>query len=142
MEQSISIALRALEHAVSRKAEMIIGDRGSYALSSTHIWVLAFLAQHQEQDIYQKDLEAHFGFTRSTASKLVNRLEERNLVQRHPVPHDARLKKLILTDDARKLIEELTIRSREFEAVLTAGFTTEEKAQIKRYLERLKNNLK
>ena len=63
-------------------------------------------------------------------------------MQRHPVPHDARLKKLVLTEDAFELIGRLQVRSREFETILTADFSEEEKKELKGYLERMKSNLK
>ena len=142
MEQSIVIALRSLEHHLSRKIESVAGQKTGNVVSGSHIWVLAFLAQHPDQDIYQKDLEAHFGFTRSTASKLVNRLAAQNLVRRQPVPHDARLKKLVLTEQAMSLVEQLQRESVAFEAQLTAGFSKQEKQALITYIERLKENLK
>lgn len=142
MEQSLVIALRSLDHVLSRRMESAAARRTSYAISGTHIWVIAFLAQHPDQDVYQKDLEAHFGFTRSTASKLINRLESQNLVRRCSVAHDARLKKLVLTERALTLVEQLQRDSVAFEAKLSAGFSPEEKQALLSYIERLKDNLK
>ena len=35
-----------------------------------------------QMDIYQKDIEAHFGITRATASKVITLMEKKGLIQR------------------------------------------------------------
>lgn len=50
------------------------------------------------EDVYQRDIETFFKLRRSTVSSLLNTLERKGLLRREPVPHDARLKKLVLTE--------------------------------------------
>ena len=91
--------------------------------------------------MYQKDLEAEFNITRSTASKVVNLMEEKGLIRRESVPEDARLKKLTLTPKAVELGKEME-RNREIvEARIVKGFTEEELEQFYSYIERIKKNV-
>ena len=63
------------------------------------------MAQNNDKDIYQKDLEKKFSVTRSTASKVVKLMVQKGLIVREEVESDARLKKLILTEKALNMHE-------------------------------------
>lgn len=61
-------------------------------------WVIGYLYDHSSEDIFQKDIEAQFHIARSTATGIIQLMEKRGFLKREPVPHDARLKRLILTE--------------------------------------------
>ena len=65
--------------------------------------ILGYMAHHEE--VYQRDLEREFEVRRSTASAIVQVMEREGLLTREPVASDARLKKLVMTDKARKHCE-------------------------------------
>ena len=50
------------------------------SVSGTHGWVIAYLANHENEDVYQRDLEREFGITRSTTSKMIALMEKNGLV--------------------------------------------------------------
>ena len=54
-------------------------------------------------DRFQKDVETQFRFRRSTATGILQLMEQHGLLRREPVPHDGRLKRLVLTDKALAL---------------------------------------
>ena len=64
---------------------------------------ISFLSIHQGTDLYQKDIESCFKLRRSTVSSLLNTLERKELIQRVSVAHDARLKKLVLTEKGQEI---------------------------------------
>lgn len=105
-------------------------------------WIIGYLAHNSDYDVYQRDLEDTFGITRSTVSKVVNLMVQKGLVERLPVEHDARLKKLILTDKSRELISYMNDDNKNLENILTQGFSDDEKTQMSQYIERMKNNIK
>ena len=56
-----------------------------------------------EQEIYQKDIEEEFGIRPSSATGLLQALEQQGFVRREPVSRDGRLKKVVLTEKARDI---------------------------------------
>lgn len=70
-----------------------------------HGWILGFLYDNQERDIYQKDIETEFSIARSTVTCIVKLMEKKGYIKRESVAQDARLKRLVLTENGRKIHE-------------------------------------
>lgn len=141
MEQRfIGIELRSLNNAVRRYLENneppVSGDK----LTCSNAWIIGYLAR-AEGDVFQKDLEEEFGITRSTISKVLMLLEKKGIIQRIGVMHDARLKKLTLTEKGREAAAQMKTNSVRMEAQLTNGFTDEELKQLSDYMRRMRKNL-
>ena len=75
-------------------------ESGKYVdeATGTNAFVIGYLASHTEEDVFQRDLEEWFSVRRSTMSGILLRMEEKGFLVRTPVPYDARLKKLTLTE--------------------------------------------
>lgn len=112
------------------------------SITGTNGWIIGYLDHNSDRDIYQRDLEETFGITRSTVSKVVNLMVVKGLIERSAVEHDARLKKLMLTDKSRELISVMHKDNEMLESIMTQGFSDEEKAQLLEYIARMKNNMK
>lgn len=112
------------------------------SITGTNGWIIGYLDRNSDRDVFQRDLEETFGITRSTVSKVVNLMVQKGLVERSGVEHDARLKKLTLTEKSRELISFMHEDSDNLENILTSGFSDEEKAQLTEYINRMKNNMK
>ena len=96
---------------------------------------------HDGKDIYQKDIETEFSVSRATASNMLAVMERKGLVRREAVEHDARLKKLVLTEKARALVDRSEQDMRDMEALLAKGLSEEEIRDLKRYLDQMLSNL-
>ena len=69
--------------------------------------VLAYLFYTQdEHDVYQKELEEYLESTNPTVTGIVKRLEVKGLINRTACSHDARCKKLTLTEQGISLLEQ------------------------------------
>lgn len=141
MEQRfIGIELRSLNNAVRRYLENneppVSGDK----LTCSNAWIIGYLSR-AEGDVFQKDLEEEFGITRSTISKVLMLLEKKGIIQRIGVIHDARLKKLTLTEKGRAIAAQMNDSGARMEAQLTHGFTDEELMQLSDYMRRMRANL-
>ncbi len=133
--------LRTLNNAIRRRVDNSPIKHKIDDVTGTNGWIIGFLADRRDQDIFQRDIEREFGITRSTASKVLILMEKKGLVERVGVPHDARLKKIVLTPKSLELCDLMCRDRRETEAALTKGFSEAELAQLAGYLERLKNNI-
>jgi len=79
---------------------------GSYAhlsgISPSQARVLGFIAIATEnQEIYQKDIEDEFAIRPSSATGLLQALEQQGLIHREAVSEDGRLKRIVLSSKGR-----------------------------------------
>ena len=111
-------------------------------ITGTNMRIIRFLKNNEHRDVYQKDVEREFGITRSTASRVLVLMEEKGLVQRLNVEHDARLKKLILTEKSARMGEEMRMVGERTDARLLTGFTEEEKEQLYSFIDRMVENMR
>ena len=104
-------------------------------------WILNYLAYHSDRDIYQKDIENDFYIRRSTVSKVIRLMESKGLLRREAVPGDARLKKLVLTAEGRRIQAAIEREQQETERLLRRGVTEEELRVFHQVMEKFKNNI-
>ena len=136
--------VRILSHQIHRWIENAPNKKKIDSVTGANAWIIGYISDKTDnnEDVFQKDLESCFEITRSTASKVVNLMVEKGLIERQSVPWDARLKKLVLTDRAREvnklMIEDFT----EVEKILSKGFTEQEMEQFFDYIHRMQKNMK
>ncbi|MEE1065037.1 MAG: MarR family transcriptional regulator [Acutalibacteraceae bacterium] len=140
-DKLISTRLRGLSHRIHRFFENSPNKKTIDSITGTHGWIIAFLACNKGKDVFQKDVEREFDVTRSTASKVIDLMEQKGLVTREKVPCDARLKKLVLTQKAQELSELFEKDRLLLEETLTQGFDDEEKRILCDFITRMNNNL-
>lgn len=106
-------------------------------------WIIAHL-DHMErlgQVVYQRDFENSFGITRSTASKVLKLLEKKGMIERAPVSHDGRMKRIMMTDRSREISRKMHEEYERTEKRLTNGFSDEELRTLRGFLDRIQSNL-
>ena len=136
--------VRILSHQIHRWIENAPNKKKVDSVTGANAWIIGYISDKTDnnEDVFQKDLEQCFEITRSTASKVVNLMVEKGLIERQSVPWDARLKKLVLTDRAREvnklMIEDFT----EVEKILSKGFSRQEMEQFFDYIHRMQKNMK
>lgn len=140
-DKLISTQLRGLSHRIHRFLENSPNKKAIDSITGTHGWIIAFLSCNKDRDIFQKDVEREFDVTRSTASKVIDLMEQKGLVRREKVSCDARLKKLVLTEEAESIAKLFEADRVSLEETLTKGFTDEEKEILCDFIIRMKTNL-
>lgn len=141
-KRSVGMELRSLNHLIRRYFERSGSRKQINKITGTNGWIIGYLAEHADSDIYQKNVEEHFCITRSTASKVLNLMEQKGLVKRQSVSHDLRLKKLVLTPKAWEVSEWMKQDAAHMEEILTRGFSESELENLFSYIQRMKNNIK
>lgn len=143
MERAIGAELRRLSNLSCRYFEQQSNKKRVEAITGTNGWIIGFIARQEEKghEVYQRDLETRFGITRSTASKVVNLMVQKGLVQQESVPGDKRLKRLVLTERALEIKQMMDEDHRRFESTLRKGFSEDEVEQLFYLLGKLKQNL-
>ena len=133
--------IHRLSNHIKRYMDIHGNRRKIEAITGSNSWIIRFLCEHEGRDVYQKDLESEFGITRSTASKVLRLMEQKGLVARESVAHDARLKKLVLTDKSRELSLQMQRDGEAMDRRIISGFTPLEEEQLYRFLDRMLSNL-
>lgn len=142
--RDIGKRLRMINNAVRRYIDRNYeGKKEVDNMTCSNGWIIGMLcdAELSGRDVMQRDLENEFGITRSTASKVLILLEKKGVIARESVSHDARLKKIVLTEKSRELAGKLRADTAQMESVLTKGFTPDELETLNGYLDRLQKNI-
>ncbi len=137
----IGLEFRSLHNLMRRYFEFSSHRKEIETVTGNNGWIIGYLAQNAGRDIYPKDLEEHFSITRSTVSKVLGLMEQKGLIRRQTVARDARLKKIVLTEQAEKIAGLMAEDAQRLERTLVEGFSEEELQTLYSYIERMKKNI-
>ncbi len=106
-----------------------------------HGWIIGYLYANRNREVYQRDIQEEFSVRRSTVTGMLQLMERNGLITRHPVPEDARLKRILLTPLAIKQHEKIMAGFQQVEKRIASGLTEEEKATFLKLCEKIAANL-
>jgi DNA-binding MarR family transcriptional regulator len=136
-QRMVGFAVKAVSNEIMRYIDNV--SRSSKITGMQH-GILHFISDSCE-DVFQRDVEKEFNIRRSTATGILQLMEKNGLIRREEVCHDARLKKLIVTDKALPLLEGIICEIENVEKALTKGITTEELDTFFKVLEKISKNI-
>ena len=137
----VGLELRSLNNMIRRFFEFSSHKKEIETVTGNNGWIIGFLADNADREIFQRDIEDHFTITRSTASKVLSLMEQKGLIRRMAVSQDARLKKIVLTDKAHDITKIMLDDREKLENTLMKGFTEDEAELLVNYLTRMKENI-
>lgn len=137
----IGYKIRLIHNQIHKIMEARRRENEGEGLTEMQRFTLCFLAEHEGNDVYQRDIETEFAVSRATASNMLQLMERKGLIARAAVEHDARLKKIVLTKAAWQLLERGRRDICAMEEQLVRGMTEAEIAQLLDYLERMLDNI-
>ncbi len=136
----LNFELMTLAHMMlrkfSKKVEKLYGEE----ISGMAARIILHISSKKENDVFQRDLEEHFNVRPSTMSANLNQLEKKGFIKRQAMEHDARLKKIILTEKSmhiQEIAEQMRLEMlKQTESVLSP----EEIQQMHRFIQKLKKS--
>ena len=134
--------VKQLANLITRYIENTTNFQQANRATGTNTWIIAYLARHSDEDVFQRDLEKEFSVTRSTASKVIQLMEQKGLVVKKTVDYDARLRKLVLTQKAIDLHHSIIDELKKLEQILTNDLTAEEINAFLETIAKIKHNMK
>lgn len=138
MSYRLGPKLMVLSHVIRRQVDHVVEE---YDLSGPQSRILHYIAAvSKKQDVYQRNLESEFHVRRSSVTSLVQQLEKKGLIERVSVESDARLKKLILTEQGAKIQQEIGQKIDEFDEEVL-NLLEEDKDRFINQLDHLINSL-
>ena len=137
----IGIAARCLNHEIGRAVRAVISEEFGDSATGVQSWVVRYLYDHREEDVFQKDLESQFSVRRSTMTTILQLMEKNGLIKKEPVSRDARLKKLILTPAAVEMQDRIRSGIDTLEAKMREGISDKDLDTFFSVAEKIKENL-
>lgn len=89
----------------------------------------------------QTELAEHLKITPATMTKMLQRMEKAGFIQRKTDPEDQRISRVYLTENGRAVQNEVEAVFLQIEKETFAGFTQEERVQLRRFLLQMRQNL-
>ena len=140
-EEKIGFEIRRLDHMLGRNMQAHVRAAGIDEVTLMHGWIIRYLYTNQDKDVFQKDIEQYFSIGRSTVTNIIQLMERKGYIARESVEHDARLKKVVLTEKGIRNQEMLEDLVESLDTRLVDGITDEELSVFYSVSEKLKMNL-
>ena len=103
--QVIPAQVRRVNNLIFRKINQFHRENNVDNVTPMHDWIMSYLYWHKNDPVYQRDIEREFSITRSTVTNILQLMERKGYIERQSVPQDARLKRLILTEEGGRVHE-------------------------------------
>lgn len=140
-EKRVAPEIRRLDHLMARNMEAHAKEYCVDEVTMMHGWIIRYLHEQQGKDVFQKDVEKTFGIGRSTVTNIIQLMEKKGYLQREAVEHDARLKKLVLTEKGRFHHEQMEHLVDQLSRDTAEGITDEELDVFFHVLHKLEVNI-
>jgi len=141
-EERIGFEIRMLDHMLARNMQAHVRAAGIDEITLMHGWIIRYLYANRDRDVFQKDIEKDFSVGRSTVTNVIKLMEKKGFIRRESVEHDARLKKVILTEKGILSHETMEHMIDNMDASLMEGIEDEELEVFHSVIRKLKENLK
>lgn len=142
MERHIGREIRGLSNLIKRRIDSQAAMLGIEDMTGVQGWLLHYLDKRTPQgQVFQRDIEEDFGIRRSTATVMLQQLERKGLIERLPVAGDARLKSIVLTENATEFCCALHQDRDKMEAIMRKDITPEELETFFAIADKIRENL-
>lgn len=130
-----------LNHMITKNLTYHVKAAGIDEITLMHGWIMRYLYENREHDIFQKDIEKTFSIGRSTVTNIIQILEKMGYVRREFVEHDARLKKVTLTEKGVKNHESIEALIMKLDGMLEENIGEDELEMFFKVTDKIKKNL-
>ena len=127
-----------IDREIRAKVSMCSLDK----MTNMHGHIVGFIRHNQDKEIFQRDIEQRFMISGASVSEVLKLMEKNGLIERKPVERDKRLKKIVLTDKAIAMHDEVCRAIDGVEEEIGNLLTAEERAEFERIATKLIEKLK
>lgn len=138
-EKHIAPEIAKVSNLIKRKMSSYFESDNPLTLSQGKI--IHYIVLNIDRDVYQKDIEKTFYLRRSTATGILQLMEENGLIVREKVKTDSRLKKITLTEKALEFNNKIRLEFSELEKTTIQGIADEDLKTFYRVIDKIKENL-
>lgn len=138
----LGLEVHRLEKLMARRRGYSAAHQDADRQTGMHGYLLRYLYENQERDVFQRDIEKAFSISRSSVTVTLQLMEKNGLIRRESVAQDARLKRIVLTQKARDLHRQIEADILAFESNLARGISEEEQEVFLRVAKKMQENLR
>ncbi len=141
INDQVGFEIHRTAHMMTRRLEAGVKAQGIDEVTLPHGWIIRFLYENRERDIYQKDIEKYFLVGRSTVTSSIQLMEKKGLIRREFVESDARLKKVLLTEKGIRTHETIEAMITELNSGLLEGVDEKDTEVFLQVIRKIKENI-
>jgi MarR family transcriptional regulator for hemolysin len=130
---SIALTLKAIEHAFKKNIRELNIDIPS---ESFGILMITYF----QEDVIQQDIAEMSKKDKSAVLRQIDALEKKGLLQRQADTQDRRRNFIVITDEGRKIVDELIDKEKDMFKTLSEGIDRQEMESFVKVLSLLKTN--
>lgn len=140
--QALGFLIKQANNLIKRKLDLCFTEAGLSEFIGMQGPVLGYINREScHRDVFQRDIEKCFHIRRSTATVMLQNLEQKGYIVREAVKSDARLKKICLTECAIRYDQEICRLLDRFNLEVEAGISLQEKEVFCNVLGKIIQNL-
>ncbi|MGN1139940.1 MAG: MarR family winged helix-turn-helix transcriptional regulator [Oliverpabstia sp.] len=140
-KEHIGVEIKRLDNEIHSRMAVFRAENGADDLTMMQSWIIGFLYDRRNQEIFQKDIEAEFSIARSTATGILQLMEKKGYIHRQCPAHDARMKRLTLTKKGIMLQESIIHNIEWIEEKLREGISREDLNTFFRVIRKMRFNV-
>lgn len=137
--ENLGLEVRILSNLIYNKLNQTTMEAEN--LTIHQCWILQYLTQNADKEIYQKDIEQLFSVKRSTANQMLRTMESRGYILRTVSDEDARRNVLTVTKEGIAVCEHLMEILYQFMLKLHGSIPQSELEQFQITLRKLWRNI-
>lgn len=141
MENIVLFKIKELDKKIVRTILKENSDINIPPLTSTQIQILKYMIEHQNEDVYQKDLENVLNLRRATVSGVLQTMEKNNLIKREIYENDVRVKKIILNEKTKSIFLKNKQKVDEIEKNIIKNISKKDLDKFTQIIDKLITNL-
>ena len=138
----MSFKIKTISNLMKRHADNSSVKQYADNLTGSHGWFIGYLMDNEDINIYQRDIEKHFNIRRSTASGILQLMEKNGLIIRISDIDDKRMKRIVLTEKARRTARLIQGDIISAESIMLKGLSDAEIEACKKTLDKIIDNMK
>lgn len=138
----IGLEVKILGSLIDREIRAKVAVDNLDKMTNMHGHIIGFLRYNSDREIFQRDIEKRFMISGASVSEILKLMEKNGLIERKPVERDGRLKKIVLTDKAVVMHDEVQESIDSVEREIDGLITEEERAEFDRIAMKLIEKLK
>lgn len=109
--------------------------------TQTQMQIIAYIIKHQNEEVYQKDLEEVLNLRRATVSGVLHTMEKNNLIKRITDVKDTRAKKIILDSKAEYIFEQNQKKIERLEEIIIKDISKKDVETFMEVIQKMKDNI-
>lgn len=107
----------------------------------TQMRIIGYMLNHQDEDIFQRDLEEVLKLSRATVSEVLQTMERNGLISREIYEEDSRVKKVVLNQMTKDIFEKKKMYFQSIEKALTKDIKVEDLDVFKKVIRQMHENI-